>query len=84
MVESSSARRSVFPNKTMGFTLLEVMIVVAIVAILSAIAYPSYLSYKVRANRAAAQSVLMDLASSGQASRQGKELASERLLLESR
>jgi type IV pilus assembly protein PilE len=62
MIEPRSARRSGFPNRAIGFTLLEVMIVVAIVAILSAIAYPSYLSYKVRANRAAAQTVLMDVA----------------------
>jgi type IV pilus assembly protein PilE len=41
----------------------EVVIVVAIVAILAAVAYPSYSAHKVRANRAAAQAVLMDLAS---------------------
>lgn len=41
----------------------EVVIVVAIVAILAVVAYPSYSAYKVRANRAAAQAVLMELAS---------------------
>ena len=46
-----------------GFTMTEVVIVVAIVAILSAIAYPSYRAYKVRANRAAAQAMLMELTS---------------------
>lgn len=33
-----------------GFTLIEVMIVVAIVAILSAVAYPAYQDYVVRSN----------------------------------
>lgn len=44
-----------------GFTLVELMIAVATVAILAAIAYPSYTSYIVRNNRAAAQSVLLDV-----------------------
>ena len=46
-----------------GFTLGELLIVVALTGILAAIAYPSYVGYKVRANRAAAQSFLIDLAS---------------------
>ena len=45
-----------------GFTLIELMIVVAIVAILAAIAYPSYRQYVVRAHRSAAQSLMLDLA----------------------
>src|SRR6266536_3766572 len=45
-----------------GFTLIEVMIVVAIVAILAAIAYPSYIAQVRKGHRAAAQSYLMDLA----------------------
>lgn len=35
-----------------GFTLIELMIVVAIIGILAAIAYPSYQSYTIRTNRA--------------------------------
>lgn len=45
-----------------GFTLIELMIVVAIVAILAAVAYPAYTSHVRRGYRAAAQSYLMDLA----------------------
>lgn len=45
-----------------GFTLIELMITVAIVAILAAVAYPAYTSHVRKAHRAAAQSHLMDLA----------------------
>jgi type IV pilus assembly protein PilE len=44
-----------------GFTLIELMVVVAIVAILAAIAYPSYERYVVRARRAEAQAMLWEL-----------------------
>src|ERR1700756_5348239 len=46
-----------------GFTLIELMVTVAIVAILAAIAYPSYIAYIVRANRAAAQGYMLELTS---------------------
>lgn len=49
-----------------GFTLIEVMITVAIIAILAAVAYPSYASYIRKGKRAAAQAALMDLASKEQ------------------
>lgn len=42
-----------------GFTLIEIMIVVAIVAILAAIAYPSYVNYVRKSRRADAEAALV-------------------------
>lgn len=46
-------------TKQVGFTLIELMIVVAIVGILSAIAYPSYTEYVRRGHRAEARTGLL-------------------------
>jgi len=43
-----------------GFTLIELMITVAIVAILAMVAYPSYTQYVQRANRADAQAIMLE------------------------
>ncbi|MHA7600375.1 type IV pilin protein [Alicycliphilus sp. T452] len=47
------------PRHARGFTLIEMMIVVAVVGILSAIAYPSYTEYVRRGHRADARAGLL-------------------------
>jgi type IV pilus assembly protein PilE len=49
-------------NRQQGFTLIEVMIVVAIIGILAAIAYPNYSEYVKRGNRSEGQAFLNDVA----------------------
>lgn len=45
-----------------GFTLIELMIVVAILAIIAAVAYPSYMEYLKKGRRATAQTFMMEIA----------------------
>lgn len=53
---------SKFQPGSRGFTLIELMIAVAIVAILAAIAIPSYTQHVVKSNRTEAKTILMQTA----------------------
>lgn len=55
-------RRTAFTNSQWGFTLIELMIVVAVIAILSAIAFPSYQNHIVKTRRSAAAACLSEMA----------------------
>lgn len=59
-VESLSFRSDA---QQMGFTLIEIMIVVAILGVLAAIAYPSYQSYVEKTNRADMMAEMQQIAS---------------------
>lgn len=47
------------PKKAHGYTLVELMVVLAIIGILAAIAYPSYMSYITSSRRTDAQRIMV-------------------------
>ena len=49
-------------NQLRGFTLIELMIVIAIVSIITAVALPSYSKYTARSKRSEARTALLDMA----------------------
>jgi len=53
-------------RKNSGFTLIELMIVVAIIGIIAAVALPSYTSYATRGNRTEAMELLTEIMSAQQ------------------
>ena len=52
----------ILKSSARGFTLLELVIAVAILAVLATLAMPAYRSYSLRANRAEARAALLSLA----------------------
>lgn len=52
--------KSIFGDRESGFSLIELMFVLAIIAILVALAYPSYVDYVRKSKRGEAQQLLMN------------------------
>jgi type IV pilus assembly protein PilE len=48
-------------KKVRGFSLIALMVAVAVMGIISMVAYPSYINYMIRSNRNVAKSDLMEL-----------------------
>lgn len=59
---SCSAKVRSAPSRQLGFSLIELLIVMGIIGILAAVAYPSYISYTERSNRTDATATMTNAA----------------------
>lgn len=59
MQERNTFHRGIHPSASQGFTMIELMIVVAIIGIMASIAYPIYGNYAERARRSDGQLALL-------------------------
>ncbi len=63
-VNAEETRRAEWsrPRRYRGFTLIELVLVIAVLSIIASIAYPSYLGVVTRTSRSAAKSALLEVA----------------------
>lgn len=57
-----AAAARITPDRQHGYGLLELLIVMNIIAVLASLAYPAYINYKVRVNRADVQTEMHNIA----------------------